>query len=206
MAARESYIRMTETRQRLLSATRTCLATKGFAATTSRDIAAEAGANLAAITYHFGSKDRLVAEALLETLRAWLQPTLDVLRGDGDPTARTLSGIQTLTATFEAHRHEASTYLQAMVEAPRMQPLQDGIVALWTELRLLPVDQMRVMQEDGELAAWVDPEAMSSVLLAVANGLVLQVTVDPDGPALSTMAGPFGALLLAARRPATDAP
>jgi hypothetical protein len=40
---------------------------------------------------------------------------------------------------------------------------------------------------------------MSALLVAVANGLVLQVTVDPDGPGLPDMAGQFGALLLAAR-------
>ena len=57
---------MTDTRQRLLDATRRCISAKGLAATTSRDITAEAAANLAAITYHFGSKDELVAEALLE--------------------------------------------------------------------------------------------------------------------------------------------
>lgn len=165
-----------------------------------------AAANLGAITYHFRSKDRLVTEALLETLRMWLQPTLDVLRGEGDPAARTLAAIQTLTATFEAHRQDAPTFLQAMVEAPRMEPLRAGIVDLWSELRLLLSGQMLVMREGGELAAWVDPEAMSSVLLAVANGLVLQVTVDPEGPALSDMAGQFGVLLLAARRPASDAP
>ena len=61
---------MNRTAQALLAATRTCVGRKGLATTTSRDITAEAGANLAAITYHFGSKDRLVADALLEELRS----------------------------------------------------------------------------------------------------------------------------------------
>ena len=70
-------------RQRLIDATRRCIARQGLAATTSRDISAGAEANLAAITYHFGSKDELVAEALLEALRDWLKPALDVLGGGG---------------------------------------------------------------------------------------------------------------------------
>ena len=60
---------MNETRQALLSATRRCIGRRGLAATTSREITAEADANLAAITYHFGSKDDLVTEALLEGIR-----------------------------------------------------------------------------------------------------------------------------------------
>jgi AcrR family transcriptional regulator len=192
---------MTDTRQRLLDATRRCISAKGLAATTSRDITAEAEANLAAITYHFGSKDELVAAALLEALRAWLTPTLEVLEGDGDPAARTMVAIQTLTSTFAQHRDEAPAFLQALVEAPRIAPLQAGVVRLWDELRTVLAATIAAMQQAGDLGAWVDPDAMSALLVAVANGLVLQVTTDPDGPSLDAMAAQFGGLLLAARNP-----
>lgn len=191
---------MIDTRNRLIEATRRCIAAKGLASTTSRHIAAEGGVNLAAITYHFGSKERLVAEALLEALRTWLTPTLEVLHGGGDPSVRTLAAIQTLMVTFDEHRDEAPAYLQALAEAPRMEPLRDGVIQLWTELGQLLAAHMVEMQQRDELAAWVDPDAMSSVLIAVANGLVLQVTVDPGGADLAAMTGQFGALLLAARR------
>ena len=58
-----------------------------------------------------------------------------------------------------------------------------------------------LLRRRGDVPPWVDPDAMSALLVAVANGLVLQVTVDPDGPGLPDMAGQFGALLLAARAP-----
>jgi hypothetical protein len=122
------------------------------------------------------------------------------LNSGGDPSARTLVAIQTLIATFNEHRDDAPAYLQALVEAPRMEPLQAGVVHLWTELRQLLAGDITDMQQRGELAAWVDPDVMSSVLVAVANGLVLQVTVDPGGPELEAMASQFGALLLAARK------
>lgn len=188
---------MTETRQRLLGATRECLGRAGLAGTTSRDIASRAGANLAAITYYFGSKDDLVATALLEALREWLAPTVEVLARPGDPAQRTLAAIQTLTATFEAHRSDAPVFLEALVQAPRMESLQRGLLGLWDELRGLLVDQMSEMQASGALPPWIDPEAMASLLMAVANGIVLQVSLDPEGPALEAMAGQFGALLLA---------
>lgn len=193
---------MNETRQALLAATRRCVGRHGLAATTSRDITAEAGANLAAITYHFGSKDGLVADALLEELRAWLTPTLEVLGGGGDPATRTMLAIETLVTTFREHQAAAPTYVQAVAQAPMLASLQAGLLALWVELRALLAAAITAMQGRGELPPWVEPVAMAALLVAVANGLVLHVSVDPDGPGLSDMAAQFGALLLAARSPA----
>ncbi len=138
----------------------------------------------------------------MEALRAWLEPSLKVLRGDGPSPTRALTAIRTLTSTFAEHRDEAPTYLQAMVEAPRMDGLRSGVVDLWCELRQLLAEQLHDMTESGELGNWVDPEAMAAVLIACANGLVLQVTVDPNGPSMDAMTAQFGALLLAARNPA----
>jgi AcrR family transcriptional regulator len=184
----------------LLDATRFCIAAKGLAGTTSRDITAQAGVNLAAITYHFGSKEELVSQALLEGLRTWLAPTIEVLGSDADPAARTSLAIRTLTTTFTEQRHNAPGYMQALVEAPRIQPLHDGVIRLWAELRTLLAAQILEMQRNGELEDWVDPDAMAGVLIAIANGLVLQVTIDPDGPGMQEMAAQFGLLLLTARR------
>jgi AcrR family transcriptional regulator len=192
---------MNETARRLLSATRTCIGRKGLAATTSRDITGEAGANLQAITYHFGSKDALVAAALLDGFRGWLAPTVAVLRGDGDPAARTIAAVQALLATLEDHRDEAATYLHALAHAPVADPLRVGIVELWSELRALLADDIRAMQATGELGAWVDPDTMAAVLVAVANGFVVQATVEAGGPPVSSLAAQFASLLLAARQP-----
>jgi AcrR family transcriptional regulator len=192
---------MNETATSLKDATRACVGRKGLAATTSRDIAGQAGANLAAITYHFGSKDQLVAEALLEGFRSWLAPTIEVLAGTGDPAERTVAAIASLLATIEDHRDDAAAYLQALAHAPVADPLRAGIVELWGELRALLAADMRALQASGQLGSWLDPEAMAAVLVAVANGFVVQATVEPAGPALSALAAQFGSLLLAAHRP-----
>ena len=190
---------MTDTRNRLLAAARRCIREKGLAATTAREITAAAGANLAAITYHFGSKDRLVSDALLEELRAWLAPALEVLARDTEPATRTLTAIETLAATFEQLREEAPVYLEALVQAPRFAALHEGVVALWAELRGSLAEQIAGMLAEGALPSWIEPDAMAGLFVAVANGLVLHVTVDPHGPDLRAMAGQFAGLLLAAR-------
>jgi AcrR family transcriptional regulator len=50
------------TRDRIFQAAERLFATRGFADVSVRDITAEAGVNLAAVNYHFGSKDALLLE------------------------------------------------------------------------------------------------------------------------------------------------
>ena len=73
---------MSETKQRLIEAAITCIERKGLQATTSRDIAAEADANVAALNYHFGSKAKLLELAM----------GLTVSNGMADFEARLLDG------------------------------------------------------------------------------------------------------------------
>ncbi len=59
-----------QTRERLLDAAREVFSEFGFQGATVREICRRAEANVAAVNYHFGSKDGLLAEALhFESLR-----------------------------------------------------------------------------------------------------------------------------------------
>ena len=52
------------TKDRILDVAETLFADNGFAATSLRDITREAGVNIAAVSYHFGSKDALLGAVL----------------------------------------------------------------------------------------------------------------------------------------------
>lgn len=61
------------TRQRLLAAAGKLFAERGYRATRVAEICRRAGANLAAINYHFGGKDRLYVEAWREAFARSLE-------------------------------------------------------------------------------------------------------------------------------------
>ncbi|GIJ47653.1 TetR family transcriptional regulator [Virgisporangium aliadipatigenens] len=71
-------------REDLLHAAKRCLYEKGYALTTARDIANGAGVSLAAIGYHYGSKEALLQQALQQAIEEWgegLGRTLGSLAG-----------------------------------------------------------------------------------------------------------------------------
>ncbi|HLK48944.1 MAG TPA: TetR/AcrR family transcriptional regulator [Bryobacteraceae bacterium] len=57
---------MIDTKQRILDTAERLIADRGYAATSLRHIIGEAGVNLAAVHYHFGSKEDLLDELILQ--------------------------------------------------------------------------------------------------------------------------------------------
>ena len=68
------------TRTAILTAAERLYAERGFADVTLRDIVAAAGVNLAAVNYHFGSKDELIAELFVTRSLATNRERLNELK------------------------------------------------------------------------------------------------------------------------------
>src|SRR5437868_1363400 len=64
MVALKTEVAQAQTRQQLLEAAGKVFAELGFRAATVREICFRAGANIAAIHYHFGDKEKLYLEVL----------------------------------------------------------------------------------------------------------------------------------------------
>jgi AcrR family transcriptional regulator len=70
-----------QTRTAILAAAERLYADRGFGDVTLRDIVAEANVNLAAVNYHFGSKDDLIAELFVTRSIAMNRERLNELKG-----------------------------------------------------------------------------------------------------------------------------
>ncbi|MEV8377656.1 helix-turn-helix domain-containing protein [Kribbella sp. NPDC056861] len=79
-------------REALIEGAKSCLMEKGYSRTTARDIATAAGVSLAAIGYHFGSKEALMNEAMRQALDEWGAQVAETMSPDqpdeaGEPAA-----------------------------------------------------------------------------------------------------------------------
>jgi len=156
------------------------VADRGLAGATSRDIARRANTNLQAITYHFGSKDELVALALLQAFRAWIAPAVEVLRSGQDPIPRMVGAVQALQDAFERSGPLRAGYLEALVQANRSDTVRAGVHETLGELRSLLTEQIDSLRAGSFLPAWIEPDAMATLLLATADGLALHAALDPE--------------------------
>ncbi|GAB3980018.1 TetR/AcrR family transcriptional regulator [Actinoallomurus acanthiterrae] len=193
--------RQDPTRRRLLDATLDVLRTHGVARATSREIASAAGVNLQAITYHFGSKDELVAQALVHAVRTWIEPARTALTGVADdPLGRLFGTVLALQEALEQAREHFPAYIEALAAASRDETVRDQVVGLLAELRDALATSIRELRESGFIAAWVDPEPMASLIIAAGDGFVLHSTLDPGSYAPEATLNQVVQLLLAARR------
>src|SRR5260221_8076178 len=67
------------TEEKIKVAARKVFLRKGFSATRTRDIAEEAGINLALLNYYFRSKQKLFEEVMREKIQTLLQTVIPVL-------------------------------------------------------------------------------------------------------------------------------
>lgn len=175
-------------RQDLLAGAKKCLAEKGYSRTTARDITAASGANLAAIGYHFGSKEALLNAAVLDSFDEWgtalEEAGADFPDGDAiDRLERFLAGF---LAGSPQQRATIVASTQALAEAEFVPEVRAQLAQTYEEGRrsmaalLLGVDVEDVRESDQHLG---------SLALAILNGTALQWLIDaPAAPSAAEMA------------------
>jgi AcrR family transcriptional regulator len=161
-------------RSNLIEGTLRCLERLPPERITARAIAEESGANLASIAYHFGSKDELVTEAVIEGLDRWLA---EVERGLGDlasadPAARYRRAGEVIEASRRRHTGLAKNFIGALAKAQHDERVRDRLAAGFRRTRPAVAALLDLGSDQaGEDAA--------GLVLAQFNGLLFQVLLDP---------------------------
>jgi len=135
---------------------------------TARAIANESGANLASITYHFGSKDDLVTEAVVAGLDRWLAEIAAALAGAHDY----FRAMEIVATTRHSHAALARTFLAALARAPYDERVRETLAAGFSRTR----HDVATVLSTGTDAAGLDAAGLA---LALFNGLLFQTLVDP---------------------------
>ncbi|MER7077411.1 transcriptional regulator, TetR family [Saccharopolyspora kobensis] len=184
-------------REDLLAGAKRCLLDKGYERSTVRDIATEAGVSMAAIGYHFGSRENLLNAALFEAMDEWGAEVARTLGAEGGSDAGTAERFEAMWTrmidSFTSHRPLWLASVEAFMQAARSSELRDRLAdgmrqgragqaaaLLVTAEGSLPDDQVR---------------SLGSVHMALLSGVMLQWMVSPeDAPSAAEVARGLRAL------------
>jgi AcrR family transcriptional regulator len=154
-------------KDRLLEAAVVCLQRQGYAATTARDIASEAGANLRSIGYHYGSTRGLLLTAISANWRRWLAPLIAAASSDARPPEERLSdGMALFSTALSENAPMVHAWLEAVTLAPRDAELRAALAANQQEFRTALA---------ANLAATGQPDAdtRAGAIITICDGLIV---------------------------------
>jgi AcrR family transcriptional regulator len=167
-------------REDLLAAAKQCLLEKGYDRTTVRDIASAAKVSMAAIGYHYGSREALLNEALFQAMDDWGSRIGGAFAPDpavpGTPAAQFESKLARLIDSIQDNRQFWLASYEAFMQAQRSPELREHMAA----------GQLDGKQGLAAMATGV-PEAqvpesevrtIGAVELALISGLMIQWLTD----------------------------
>lgn len=162
-------------RSELIEGTLRCLERLPAERITARVIAQESGANLASITYHFGSKDNLITAAVIAGLDRWLAEIAAALAEVAAKPARSRFGHATRAVAETRHRHAglARSFVVALGRAQHDDEVRALLAAGFHRSRPEVAAVLSLGDDqDGQDAA--------GLVLAMFHGLMLQALLDPS--------------------------
>jgi AcrR family transcriptional regulator len=116
-------------REDLIAGAKRCLAEKGYARTTARDIVAASGTNLGSIGYHYGSTRALMNAAMLSAIEDWGDAVGAALATEGpdEPSDPLVRYWQRVIGTLETHRELWLASIEAMLQSQHSPELRAQI-------------------------------------------------------------------------------
>ena len=163
-------------RDALLAGARDCLHEQGWGRTSARDVVAASNTNLASIGYHFGSKDALLTQALVE-LAGELPPALDkALTGaqaDGADDRLTTTWSRVVDELARDDRLRTAT-LEALAQAGRVPEVRTALARAQELTREDLALTFHAADEDEDRT-----RVLGGLYQAMLIGVMVQWAVDP---------------------------
>ena len=161
-------------REEILAAAETEVTRRGFARTRVADVAAALGCSSALIFYHFGTKERLFAEALTHAMDRDLARLDAAVARATDP----IDGVRRILALYspQGDANAWTLWVDAWAEAlrePEMRAVSRQLDVRWKDAL---AEQIRRGNDRG-LMSCADPDDAAWRLSALLDGLAVQVMV-----------------------------
>lgn len=169
-----------EKAQRIIDATRTCVAERGVAGATFDHVAREAGVSRGLLHYYFGTKEKLLSEVVRRDCDLRMELLDGQLAGAADADAV----LALLRAQLEAFVAETPTIVTLIFELFTMSRRNEDIAVEFAELvrrtRGQVAGLLAAKQADGVLALQAEPEAIADVLFGLADGMAIRMLSEPE--------------------------
>jgi AcrR family transcriptional regulator len=164
---------------RIVEAMRASVAARGFSGSTFDHVAREAGVSRGLLHYYFGTKERLLVEAVrrdcdLRHERVELAVA---------PARNADQVLAALVASFEdflgAGRSEAVMFFEVLTLAQRSEEIAAELAELGRRMRALLAGVLRAKARAGVIPATADAELTAALLFVLADGIVIRRLSEP---------------------------
>lgn len=169
-------------REDLLAAAKQCLLEKGYDRTTVRDIASAANVSMAAIGYHYGSREALLNQALFEAMGDWGNRVGGAFAPDPSvpdtPAAQFESKLARLIDSLQDNRQFWLASYEAFMQAQRSPEMREQMAAGQLDGKQGLAAMVAKVPEDEVPESEV--RTVGAAQMALVSGLMIQWLTDPD--------------------------
>ena len=159
---------------------RTSVARRGTVGSTFDHVSREAGVSRGLLHYYFGSKERL----LLEAVRHDCQLRMEALRRQVSGARSAEDFIELMAQNLREAVNEDPDFVTLLFELFTLSRRNEDIAAEYAELMRATRRQVAAMldagQREGILCLHAEPEAVAETLFSLADGLALRMLAEPD--------------------------
>ena len=159
---------------------RESVAARGAAASTFDQVAREAGVSRGLLHYYFGSKERLLVEVVRHDCDVRMAALEESLSGARSVDAIIEVLVEALEGMVERDPGAYALIFELFTASRHNDELRDAMAELYRGVRDQIAAALSAKRDDRVVELGAEPEAVASVLLALGDGMALQLLSDPE--------------------------
>jgi len=169
-----------EASARIVEAMRRSVEARGAAGSTFDQVAREAGVSRGLLHYHFGTKERLLAEVVRRDAEIRLEHLGSELADAGTVAEVIAALVRSLEDLVERDPGFVALMFELFTSGRRNPEIATEFAALQRVTREHVARLLAAREREGAIRLTDDPEAVAAVLLSLADGLAMRLLGEPD--------------------------
>lgn len=168
----------TDTRQRILDAAMRCFSESGFHTASMHQICAAASMSPGGVYRYFASKDEIIA-AIFDHVQARNNQYFGRM-AEGGATLESFCQVGFSCLREVTNGPERGLFCEVFAEAQRNPQLRGAFEAKYRQTLGMIQAALAHLQSCGEIDPALDVGVGAAMLLAIGDGFIMRMTVDPD--------------------------